>query len=57
MIRSLWLKDTSKNLLRELIAALLGTRSIAYLIDMSQSLRSVRLALNPLATVFRGVLK
>jgi cytochrome c553 len=51
------MKDASTNLLRDSIAALRGTRSIAYRIDMSQSLRSVRLALKPLATVFRGVLE
>jgi malonyl-CoA O-methyltransferase len=48
-----WL-GTSKNLLRDPIAALRGARSLAYLLDMSRSLRSVRLALVPLATVFRG---
>jgi hypothetical protein len=47
--------DTAKNLLRGSIAALRGTRFRAYLGDMSLSLRSVRLALEPLATVFRGV--
>jgi hypothetical protein len=51
------LKVTSKNLLRGPIAALRGARSLAYLLDMSRSLRSVRLALVPLATVFRGALK
>jgi len=38
-------------------AALHGTRFRAYLADMSWSLRSVRLALEPLATIFRGVLR
>jgi hypothetical protein len=47
--------DTAKNLLRGLIAALHGTRFRAYLVDMSWSLRTVRRALKPLATVFRGV--
>ncbi|TNC99040.1 MAG: hypothetical protein FD121_449 [Gallionellaceae bacterium] len=50
------MKNTSTNLLRKLIAALRGTRPIAYLTDMSQSLRSVRLALKSLATVSRRVL-
>lgn len=45
---------TSKNLLRAPIAALGGARSLAYLFDMSRSLRSGRLALGPLVTVFRG---
>ncbi len=61
---------TSKNLLRAPIAALGGVGSLAYLTDMwlrrnspwkdifhgsfSRSLRSVRLALGPLATVIRG---
>ncbi len=31
-----------------------GTRSVAYQTDMSPSLRAVRLALAPLATIFRG---
>lgn len=39
------------NLLRELIAVLRGAHFLAYLIGMSRSLCSVRLALNPLATV------
>jgi hypothetical protein len=47
-------EGTSKNLLRDPIAALGGARSLAYLFDMSRSLCSVRLALGPLATVFRG---
>jgi integrase len=51
----------SKNLLCDPIAALGGAnaklasaRSLAYLFDMSRSLRSGRLALGPLVTVFRG---
>ena len=36
--------DTSKNLLRDLIAALRGTRFLAYLFDMSR--RSVPCALH-----------
>ncbi|OZB79143.1 MAG: hypothetical protein B7X29_02105 [Halothiobacillus sp. 13-55-115] len=61
---------TSKNLLnaklataRDPIAALGGAnaklasaRSLAYLFDMSRLLRSGRLALGPLMTVFRGAL-
>ena len=43
----------TNNLLRDLIAALRGTRSFAYLIDMSRSLRSVRLALKPLTTIIK----
>jgi len=39
------------NLLRVSIAALRGARTLAYLLDMSRVLRSVRLALKPLATV------
>jgi hypothetical protein len=46
--------STSKNLLRNPIAALRGARFLAYLFDMSRSLCSGRLALGPLATVFRG---
>jgi hypothetical protein len=42
-----------QNLLRGPMAALRGARSLAYLLDMSRSLRSVRLALGPLATVFQ----
>jgi uncharacterized lipoprotein len=45
---------TSKKLLRGSIAALRGTRFLAYLFGMSRSLRSVRLALKSLATFFRG---
>ncbi len=45
---------TAQNLLRSRIAALRGTHSFAYLLGMSQSLRSVRLELQPLATVLRG---
>lgn len=47
---------TSPNLLRSLIAALCGTRNLAYPLGMSRLLRSVRLALKLLATVFRGAL-
>ena len=47
--------NTSTNLLRGLIASLHSTRSIAYLHDMSQSLRSVRLVFKPLAAVLEGV--
>ncbi len=43
---------TWNNLLRDRMAALRGARSLAYLHDMSRSLRSMRLALRPLATVF-----
>ncbi|MCX7663282.1 MAG: hypothetical protein N2Z61_05985, partial [Tepidimonas fonticaldi] len=43
-----------ENLLRGRMAALRGARRLAYLLDMSRILRSVRLALQPLATVFRG---
>lgn len=42
-----------KNLLRGPTAALRGTRSLADLSDMSRSLRSLRLALGPLAMVFQ----
>jgi hypothetical protein len=44
----------SNNLLRDLMAALRGTRTLAYRVDMSRVLRSVRLALRPLATVSRS---
>ena len=47
---------TSKNLLRGHIAVSCGTRSLAYLVDMFRSLRSVLLAFRPLATVFRDAL-
>ena len=47
-------EGTSENLLRGSIAALLGTRFLAYRFDMSPSLRSVRLALKPLTTVLHG---
>jgi len=50
----LW--GTSNNRLRAPMAALRGARSRAHLLDRSRSLRSVRLALGPLATVFRGAL-
>ncbi len=46
--------EASNNLLRNRIAALRGTRFLAYPQGMSRSLRSVRLALQSLATVFRG---
>jgi hypothetical protein len=42
---------TSANLLRDSIAALCGARSVACQSDMSLSLRALRLALDPLATV------
>lgn len=45
---------TSNSLLRVSIAALRGAHSLAYPVGMSRSLRSVRLALEPLATVLRG---
>mgnify|MGYP001301037243 CR=1 FL=1 len=45
------------NLLRGHMAVLRGARSLAYLVDMSRSLRSVRLALRPLATVFQAFFK
>jgi len=48
------LKGASNNLLRDPVAVLGGARCLAYPLDMSRSLRSVRLALGPLATVFRG---
>ena len=41
------LRETLNNWLRGRIAALRGARSLAYLLDMSRSLRSVRLALHP----------
>ncbi len=44
----------ANNLLRGRMAALRGARGLAYLHDRSRLLRSVRLALQPLATVFRG---
>jgi len=57
VIQTLNNKGTSKNLLRDPIAALGGARFLAYLSDMSRSLRSGRLALGPLVTVFRGAHK
>ncbi len=48
--------STSKNLLRDPIAALGGARFLAYLLDMSRSLCPGHLALESLATVFRGIL-
>jgi len=47
---------TANNLLRAPIAALRGVRSLVDLFDMPRSLRSVRHALGPLATVFRAAL-
>jgi hypothetical protein len=46
--------ETSNNLLRDSIAALRGAHSSPIRFDMSRSLRSVRLALEPLATVLGG---
>lgn len=46
--------ESSKNLLRGPIAALRSTHFLVYLLGMSRSLRSVRLALKSLVTVFRG---
>lgn len=45
--------ETLQNLLRGPIAALRGARFLAYLSDISRSLRSERLALGPLATVLQ----
>ena len=42
-----WLMETLNKWLRGRIAAKRGARSLAYLLDMSRSLRSVRLALPP----------
>lgn len=50
------LVGTSINLLRDQIAGLGGARSLAYPLDRSRLLHSDRLALGPLATVFRGAL-
>ena len=50
-------RDGLHNLLRVRIAALRGARSLASLFVMSRSLRSVRLALRPLATVVQTFLK
>ena len=47
--------DISPKRLRDWRAALPGARSIAYPSDMSQSLRAVRLAPQPLVTLLRGV--
>jgi hypothetical protein len=46
-------KKPLNNLLRGAIASLRGARNLAYLSDMSRFLRSVRLALTPLATVLQ----
>jgi hypothetical protein len=46
--------DTPTNLLRDSSAALRGAHSLAVLYVLSRALRSVRLASEPLATVFRG---
>ena len=50
------MSGTPTNLLRDLVAVLRGIRTLAYLDERSRVLRSVRLALKPLATVFRGSL-
>ncbi len=50
-------KGTSKNLLRGPIAALRGTRNPHVQTRTLRFLRSVRLAIRPLATVFRGTHK
>src|SRR3990167_8183180 len=42
-----------EKLLRQPSASLRGARSLAYLFDMSRSLRAVRLASGPLATFFQ----
>ncbi len=44
--------EHSKNLLRVQIAVLRGAQTLVYLPDMPRVLRSVRLALRPLATFF-----
>ena len=49
-------QGTSKNRLRQPMRALRGARSLAVRLVLSRSLRSVRLALDWLATVFRGSL-
>jgi copper chaperone NosL len=51
------MKNTPKNLLRDSIAALRGTCNPHVQLRTFRLLRSVRLALESLATVFRGVLK
>ena len=50
-IRTMSFREGLHNLRRERIAALRGARSLASLIVMSRSLRSMRLTLRPLATV------
>ena len=45
---------TANNLLRDSIAALRGARTLVYLTGMPRLLCSVRLALEPLATVLGG---
>ncbi|MEF3193521.1 MAG: helix-hairpin-helix domain-containing protein [Halothiobacillaceae bacterium] len=49
-------QGTSKNLLRERIAASLPRSPLAYLLDMSRGFAAGLLALHPLVTVFRGAL-
>jgi len=51
------MKNTPKNLLRDSIAALRGTCNPHVQLRTFRLLRSVRLALESLATVFQGVLK
>jgi hypothetical protein len=51
------IKEPLNNLLRGAIASLRGARNLAYLCDMPLFLRSVRLALTPLATVLQWFLK
>ena len=46
-------KETLNKLLRGRIAALRGARPLAYLVDMSRLLRSVRLALHPARCFFQ----
>ena len=50
-------KDTLNKLLREPMAALRGAQILAYLNDMSRILRSVRLALDSLATLVQSIPK
>jgi hypothetical protein len=45
-----------EKLLRQPFASLRGARSLAYLSDMSRSLRAVRLAAGRLATLFNKLL-
>jgi hypothetical protein len=51
------LQGTSKNLLRVLIAALGGARNPHPDLSGLRFLRSIRLALRPLMTLFRGALQ